>query len=71
MIGVELVENKETRAPINPEVFLKIWENCKDLGVLLGKGGFYGNVSGEKMYVIIYIYFLFCCRCSVLNRQCV
>lgn len=45
MIGVELVENKETREPIKSETFSKIWEACKDMGVLLGKGGFYGNVS--------------------------
>ena len=23
----------------------EIWENTKDMGLLLGKGGFYGNVS--------------------------
>lgn len=44
MVGVELVADKATRAPLEAERFLKIWEECKDLGVLFGKGGFYGNV---------------------------
>ena len=25
--------------------FVPIWEDAKDMGVLLGKGGLYGNVS--------------------------
>ena len=28
-----------------PEKFVPIWEDCKDMGVLVGKGGLYGNVS--------------------------
>ena len=27
----------------------QIWEECKANGVLLGKGGFYGNVSDSWM----------------------
>ena len=27
------------------EDFLQIWEDAKDMGVLLGKGGLYGTVS--------------------------
>lgn len=45
MIGVEMVVDKESRAPIDNELFLKIWEHTKDLGVLFGKGGFHGNVN--------------------------
>lgn len=48
MIGVEMVENVKTRAPMNATTFGDIWENCKDRGVLLGKGGINGNVS-EKL----------------------
>lgn len=44
MIGVELVSDPETRAPLAPADVLTIWEQCKDMGVLYGKGGFYGNV---------------------------
>lgn len=44
MVGVELVADKATKAPLDAERVLKIWEECKDLGVLFGKGGYYGNV---------------------------
>lgn len=44
MIGVEMVESG-TRTPLNSSSFGDIWENCKDMGVLLGKGGINGNVS--------------------------
>lgn len=45
MIGVEMVESASSRAPLNSNSFGDIWENCKDMGVLLGKGGINGNVS--------------------------
>nr|CAD7452666.1 unnamed protein product [Timema tahoe] len=45
MIGVELVSNKETRAPLPAKSFTDIWEDCKDMGLLLGRGGLYANVS--------------------------
>lgn len=45
MIGVELVESKETRAPLAKDKFQQIWNRTKDNGVLFGCGGFYGNVS--------------------------
>lgn len=48
MIGVELVENPETRTPLNGAKFMKLWEYCRDAGVILGKGGMYGNVSSLK-----------------------
>ena len=44
MIGVELVSNPETRAPLPAPDVLQIWEQMKDLGVLIGKGGYFGNV---------------------------
>lgn len=44
MIGVELVESKETRAPMSPEKFQQIWNETKELGALFGCGGLYGNV---------------------------
>jgi len=45
MIGVELVGNREKRTPLATPHVLDIWEKCKDLGVLFGRGGLHGNVS--------------------------
>nr|CAD7406347.1 unnamed protein product [Timema cristinae] len=50
MIGVELVSNKETRAPLPAKSFTDIWEDCKDMGLLLGRGGLYANVSFFFLY---------------------
>ncbi|XP_026848050.1 alanine--glyoxylate aminotransferase 2, mitochondrial isoform X1 [Drosophila persimilis] len=44
MIGVELVEDREKRTPLATPHVLEIWETCKDLGVLFGRGGLHGNV---------------------------
>ena len=43
MQGVELVKDRKTREP-HPQAVLKIFEETKKRGVLLGKGGLYGNV---------------------------
>jgi len=48
MIGMELVSDPETRAPLPAADILQIWEQCKDLGVLLGKGGLFGNIFRIK-----------------------
>jgi len=45
MIGMELVSDRNSRTPLGAQEFVNIWETCKDMGVLLGKGGFLGNVS--------------------------
>lgn len=45
MIGVELVEDRNTRQPMTGANFSDIWEDCREMGVLLGKGGIHGNVS--------------------------
>jgi len=42
MLGVELVRNPETLEPAKEET-QKIVERARELGVLLGKGGLYGN----------------------------
>lgn len=44
MIGVELVKPGTTE-PLETGKFLKFFDTCMDLGILLGKGGVYGNVS--------------------------
>lgn len=46
MIGIELVEGG--KRPLSSEKFLKIWEYCKDAGLLIGKGGADGNVIRLK-----------------------
>jgi len=43
MIGVEIVKDKKSQAP-NTDLMLDIFELTKDKGLLLGKGGRFGNV---------------------------
>jgi 4-aminobutyrate aminotransferase and related aminotransferases len=43
MQGIELVRDRETKEPA-PEALLKVFEETKRRGVLIGKGGLYGNV---------------------------
>lgn len=45
MIGVELVADKDTKKPLEPLKFMKLWEECLDQGLIVGKGGLFGNVS--------------------------
>lgn len=48
MLGIELVKDRKTKEP-NPEAVLKIFEETKRRGVLIGKGGLYGNVIRTGM----------------------
>lgn len=43
MIGLDLVKDKNTKEP-DTQSALKIMEKTKDRGLLIGKGGLYGNV---------------------------
>ncbi|KRT82068.1 hypothetical protein AMK59_3671 [Oryctes borbonicus] len=43
MIGVEMVK-PGTKEPLQPNKFLKFFDTCMNLGILLGKGGAYGNI---------------------------
>lgn len=45
MIGIELISNSETKRPLESERILEIFENIKNMGILVGKGGLYANVS--------------------------
>ena len=47
MLGVELVRDRATKEPATTET-LDVLEACKDRGLLLGKGGLYGNVLRIK-----------------------
>lgn len=42
MMGLEIVKDKETKEPDN-ELFNDMFERTKDYGLLLGKGGRFGN----------------------------
>jgi alanine-glyoxylate transaminase/(R)-3-amino-2-methylpropionate-pyruvate transaminase len=44
MIGIEMVEDKETRVPLKADKMLDVFEDIKDAGVLIGRGGHFGNV---------------------------
>jgi 4-aminobutyrate aminotransferase len=43
MIGVELVEDGETKEP-SPDGAARVMEACRARGLLIGRGGLYGNV---------------------------
>ncbi|XP_076449217.1 alanine--glyoxylate aminotransferase 2, mitochondrial-like [Babylonia areolata] len=43
MIGVEMVTDKASRKPLPAEDMSAIWEETKNMGLLLGKGGLNGN----------------------------
>jgi alanine-glyoxylate transaminase/(R)-3-amino-2-methylpropionate-pyruvate transaminase len=47
MLGVELVRDRRTKEPANTET-ADLLELCKERGLLLGKGGLYGNVLRVK-----------------------
>ncbi|XP_060747440.1 alanine--glyoxylate aminotransferase 2, mitochondrial [Tachysurus vachellii] len=42
-IGVEMVTDKASRDPLPPEAMSHIMEDTKDMGVLVGRGGIYGQ----------------------------
>lgn len=48
MIGIEMVEDKANRKPLAAEKMMSVWEDVKNMGVLLGKGGLNGNVFRIK-----------------------
>jgi alanine-glyoxylate transaminase/(R)-3-amino-2-methylpropionate-pyruvate transaminase len=47
MIGVEIVEDRTTKTPA-PAKTAAVHERCREMGVLVGKGGLYGNVLRIK-----------------------
>ncbi|XP_053505086.1 alanine--glyoxylate aminotransferase 2, mitochondrial [Ictalurus furcatus] len=42
-VGVEMVKDKESRDPLPSDAMIKILEDTKDMGVLIGRGGIYGQ----------------------------
>jgi len=47
MLGVELVRDRGTKEPAKEEC-AEVFERCKDLGLLIGKGGLFGNTLRIK-----------------------
>jgi alanine-glyoxylate transaminase / (R)-3-amino-2-methylpropionate-pyruvate transaminase len=47
MLGVELVKDRATKTPAKEEC-AAVFETCKDLGLLIGKGGLFGNTLRIK-----------------------
>jgi alanine-glyoxylate transaminase/(R)-3-amino-2-methylpropionate-pyruvate transaminase len=47
MLGCELVRDRETKEPATQET-LVVWEAMRELGVLVGKGGLFGNTLRIK-----------------------
>jgi alanine-glyoxylate transaminase/(R)-3-amino-2-methylpropionate-pyruvate transaminase len=47
MLGVELVRDRQTKEPASTET-AELLERCKERGLLIGKGGLYGNVLRIK-----------------------
>src|SRR5919112_3126561 len=48
MQGVELVKDRDTKEP-HPQAVLRVFEETRRRGVLIGKGGLYGNVIRTGM----------------------
>ena len=42
LLGIELVKDRATKEPATAEC-AQILESCRDMGLLLGKGGLYGQ----------------------------
>lgn len=53
MVGVELVSDRKTKAYLPADRVNQLLEECKNLGLLIGKGGPYGQTLRIKPPMII------------------
>ena len=56
MIGIEMVQDKESRAPLSPEKMSQIWEDCKAMKVLIGK------YTSSFLIFYLYLHFFYLSR---------
>ena len=47
MLGVEMVKDRKTKEPASEEC-ARVFERCKELGLIIGKGGLFGNILRIK-----------------------
>jgi alanine-glyoxylate transaminase / (R)-3-amino-2-methylpropionate-pyruvate transaminase len=52
MLGVELVKDRATKTPAKEEC-VAVFEKCRELGLLIGKGGLWGNTLRIKPPMIL------------------
>src|SRR5207248_1480639 len=43
LLGIELVKDRKSKEPARDEC-ARVMENCKDMGLLVGRGGLWGQV---------------------------
>ena len=55
MIGIEMVQDKESRAPLSSEKMSQIWEDCKAMKVLIGKYIFFFLLFYINLIFLIYL----------------
>lgn len=44
MIGIEMMENEDKMTPMSPKKFGIFFEKCREMGLLIGVGGYDKNV---------------------------
>jgi alanine-glyoxylate transaminase/(R)-3-amino-2-methylpropionate-pyruvate transaminase len=47
MLGIELVKDRKTKEPAKEEC-AAVFEACREMGLLIGKGGLWGNTLRIK-----------------------
>ncbi|XP_063310040.1 alanine--glyoxylate aminotransferase 2, mitochondrial isoform X1 [Pelobates fuscus] len=48
MVGIEMVQDKKTLQPLPLDQMNLIWEDCREMGLLIGKGGLYNQTFRVK-----------------------
>lgn len=53
MIGVELISDVDKKTPLEAKHVASMFEDIKDMGLLIGKGGIHGNVRLPYHFISI------------------